>query len=115
MTQVYSRKVTHPTRWRGDDNALPISCLRAKASNLAWATLSGHKWVTSGERRGGDFYRPAVRQVVPHPGGAGRCVRVVVSMPGAWTVSALGRRAAKGFSRIPAPELVVQTGRCCVA
>jgi len=36
----------------GDDNALPTCGLRAKVRRLGWATLTEHKWINSGERRG---------------------------------------------------------------
>ena len=36
----------------GADNALPTYGLRAKVRRMEWATLTAHKWVISGERRG---------------------------------------------------------------
>ena len=36
----------------GDDNALPTYGLRAKVRRMGWATLTEHKWVISGGRRG---------------------------------------------------------------
>ena len=44
--------MTRRPGWAGADNALPAYGLRAKVRRVGWATLTEHKWVSFGERRG---------------------------------------------------------------
>src|ERR1019366_8656204 len=52
MTRVGSRNLTQRPAFGGDDNAFPTCGLRIKARRFWWVTLSEHKWVILGERRG---------------------------------------------------------------
>ena len=52
MTRVCSRNLTQRPAFGGDDNAFPTCGLRIKARRFLWDTLSEHKWVILGERRG---------------------------------------------------------------
>jgi hypothetical protein len=52
MTRVCSRNLTQRPAFGGDDNAFPTCGLRIKVRRFWWVTLSEHKWVILGERRG---------------------------------------------------------------
>src|ERR1035437_4503419 len=56
MTRVGSRKLTPRPAFGGDDNAFPTCGLRTQARRFLWVTLSAHKWVILGERRGPVFW-----------------------------------------------------------
>src|ERR1035437_3612951 len=53
LTRVCSRKLTQRPAFGGGDNAFPTCGVRIKARRFLWVTLSEHKWVILGERRGG--------------------------------------------------------------
>src|ERR1035437_350973 len=52
MTRVCSRNLTQRPAFGGGDNAFPTCGLRIKVRRFWWVTLSEHKWVILGERRG---------------------------------------------------------------
>jgi hypothetical protein len=59
LTRVCARKLTQLPAFGGDDNAFPTCGLRVKARRFLWVTLSEHKWVILGERRGAGGCAPA--------------------------------------------------------
>src|ERR1035437_9199865 len=54
MTRVCSRNLTQRPAFGGDDNAFPTCGLRINVRRFWWVTLSEHKWVILGERRGAE-------------------------------------------------------------
>ena len=84
LTLVCSRKLTQLPAFCVDDNAFPTCGLRIKAQRFLWDTLSEHKWVILGERRGATGTRGLSRhqsshtmaQITPYEEAAfARCVR----------------------------------------
>ena len=81
MTRACSPELTRRPGRAGDDNALPTYGLRTKVRRMERATLTEHKWIISGERRG-TMKRHDIETVsgLPHAEAGGRTVcRVVLS------------------------------------